>query len=658
MDRRASIVAAAVAALLSLGACQGYNFNPVGHCLIQPGTERVTLSKISTADILFVVDDSGSMLGEQTNLAAQFNQFITALDNSNAERVAYGLTPIDFHIAITTTSVFRSPRITGTSICRNTCTGATGANVCCVEATGTPQPPACRVDSDCDTAHGYGCRSTVDCGAASAVGGYGCFTVAPTCTPQRIPCTTLGEECGNIQEWYSTFSGCSPSYADNLFTAADEYPMGRFMALPGNPLVLHFDKDLYCAWNATTGQCTGPSTDTTTKPALITDFGENVVVGTCGSNQEQGIEAARDAIERARGLRGGQPTGPGYTGLGDFLHADSKLVVVWVTDEDDCSSPQNGADSVVFWQTASSDGCKADALLPAADQREFSASSVAAYFGSLGRPFAAAMVASFANGCNDLSCSIGYCCDTACTGTTACTSATCGGQGLPNRYKDLADALIGGGSQVVLGSVCDSFGGPGGTLERIAQIAQPPPGLTLPTLPAAGAVTILRITKADGTRRKSCYGPAPETMTAAEAAAAVPTPYDWWFTASDKQTTDADKHPTGVSRFVYINHLTNNCEANPGETYSADYLGLVPAGAYDKGGTWVEGGCIGATTVGDAMCANRLGGAASDWTCFAGYDASATPKCLSTATTRGTCVCGARTDTANPAASNCPGGSL
>jgi hypothetical protein len=428
---------------------------------------------VSTADVLFVVDDSGSMAAEQAGLATAFSQFVAATDAINANRVAGGLVPVDLHVAITTTSVFRSPRITGTSVCRNTCSGATGANVCCVEATGAPQPPACRVDSDCDTAHGYGCRSTVDCGAASAVGGYGCFTAAPTCTPQRIPCTTLGDECGNIQEWYATFSGCSPGYAENLFTATDEYPMGRFMALPGNPLVLHFDKGLYCAWDPALSECTGSSTDTTTRPALITDFGENVAVGTCGSNQEQGIEAARDAIERARGLRGGQPTGPGYTGLADFLHADSKLVVVWVTEEDDCSSPQNGADSVVFWQTASTDGCRADASLPAAQQREFSATSVADYLASLGRPFAVAVVASFMNGCSEASCVPGLCCDTACTGTTACTSATCGGQGMPTRYAALAAELRVRGVEVVQGSICDDLGV---TLGQVAQLVKPPAG--------------------------------------------------------------------------------------------------------------------------------------------------------------------------------------
>ena len=65
----------------SLGACQDYNFSPVKYAVIQPGTERVTLSEISTADILFVVDDSGSMGLKQQKLAASFDAFVASLQD-------------------------------------------------------------------------------------------------------------------------------------------------------------------------------------------------------------------------------------------------------------------------------------------------------------------------------------------------------------------------------------------------------------------------------------------------------------------------------------------------------------------------------------------------------------------------------------------------
>jgi hypothetical protein len=50
-------------------------------------------------DILFVVDNSGSMEQEQTNLATNFPMFASAIENYV---VAEGL-PLDYHVAITTT---------------------------------------------------------------------------------------------------------------------------------------------------------------------------------------------------------------------------------------------------------------------------------------------------------------------------------------------------------------------------------------------------------------------------------------------------------------------------------------------------------------------------------------------------------------------------
>jgi hypothetical protein len=120
-------VSFAVALLVFAAGCQDYNFNPVGHCLIQTGTKRVTLSNLSSADVLFVVDDSGSMQGEQTALATNFGAFIGNLDAANATRQAAGLEPFDFHIAVTSTSVLWNYQTSNT--CSSTCTGAAGQAV-------------------------------------------------------------------------------------------------------------------------------------------------------------------------------------------------------------------------------------------------------------------------------------------------------------------------------------------------------------------------------------------------------------------------------------------------------------------------------------------------------------------------------------------------
>src|SRR5512147_826331 len=121
MRRPALRVSLALLLVVGGAGCQDYNFNPVGKCLIQPATERVTLSDVSSADVLFVVDESGSMEGEQAALATAFAAFIANLNQYNGDRVLAGLQPFDFHIAVTTTSMKYNPEdpFGTTPTCRN-----------------------------------------------------------------------------------------------------------------------------------------------------------------------------------------------------------------------------------------------------------------------------------------------------------------------------------------------------------------------------------------------------------------------------------------------------------------------------------------------------------------------------------------------------------
>jgi hypothetical protein len=609
MDRRVSLRAALVVGLLAASGCQDYNFNPVGHCLIQPGTKRVTLSKISTADVLFVVDDSNSMLGKQNSLSSAFQSFMTVLNDENASRVASGGVPVDFHIAVTSTSNFLDWTPNGGSTCRAGCGSAAGA-VCCLGATNTPQPPQCKVSSEC--AQGYTCTNA--CPGTSAVwpvggGDSACYSNDGRCTPQPISCTTLGAACGLDQRYYNVDSSCTQAYggaATTMFTPTGEYPMGRFMASPSNEVVLHFTKDLWCPWDPALGKCTTP-TPGPGAGALVTKFQQNVVVGTCGSGQEQGLEAARRAIQRISEGRQSSRYVPG-----EFLHPNSKLVVVWISDENDCSSPNDPASAVTFPPnlTPSNDGCAQDSALPEAQQREYRIADYAAFFTSLQRPVGAAFIVSAkdqygSNKCQDQSCLPDVCTDPTCTDPNP---LVCGGQWKPQRYIALADQLRGRGADVVVGSICDSFGT---NLGRIAQIVKPPPGLTLPTEPAAGQVTLLRIVKPDDSTRKTCVGPPLVPMTAAAASAAG---FDWWFVEVDDPTHAA----TGPTKNVYLNPDSTRCQADPGESYSVDYIGQLP-----------PGGCR------DAVgCAAALGGSETDWTCLGHVDAVGT-----TPEQMGSCTC-------------------
>ncbi len=746
--------------------CQEYRFTPVKQCMLAPGTERVTVSTVSSADVLFVVDDSGSMQAKQAKLAASFATFIQSLSTYNQTRVSLGLEPFDFHIAITTTSVFYNPPSGAT--CAATCGSGSSAasNVCCFTSINLPQvvPLACPNQTECGT--GTTCRTDCQGHAGEAI----CCDSTGVPETTTIRCDQLGAPCGALQDRYvfsrhvqpctdssscatSPYSTCvtpeptrglgcggyvgqmccatrsctsssdcdtgfqcgscaglsgvccasqSPTYPEgqpNMMLACipgvavegSLYPHGSFVGVGPNPRVLHYDKSLYGVQVGDTwGPVADPATATNhqgfTTAQLNQFFEESVNVGTCGSGQEQGLQAGRLAILKALAGRqvdvvnsAGSIVDPPVTA--DWPHAGAKLVVVYIGDEDDCGSPEDPFRGIVLQGSAGHDTCASDAALPLAEQKEFPVTDMVSYLESLGRPLGAAFIESAAQTtCVDSFCTPGSCCDYQCTGSAlTCSTDSCGGQAPGGRFLAAANALTAGGADIVEGSICDPgatscnsdadcaagtacssgcLGAPFGSyccitsgplqgtlagssgfapiLSRIAEIVKPPSALLLPTQPAAGAVTVLRIVGADGGTRRLCNGPAPETLTLQQAQAQG---YDWWFTAGRQQITSDERSPSASSRYLFINHQTNHCEASPGETYSAEYLGLVPAS-----------GCSD-----DAFCASALGiidssdpGPGKGWTCFSGYDA--TGQCLvPSSTTPGTCVCSSRAET-------CPGG--
>lgn len=643
-------VALALAAVVAAG-CQDYNFNPVGQCLIQPGSRRVTLSDISSADVLFVVDDSGSMRGEQDKLAANFSAFIANLDAANDARAAAGLEPIDFHIAVTTTSIFWNFQTTQT--CRSDCPGASSSLVCCTSGN-TPalRPRAC-------TPGGAACPSSPtattcrnDCNQLK--GAYYCCDSGgnfPTSAQEQVPCSRAGVQCGTFERHHSFPSGCTPGVAVNEWP----FPRGDFVSWSGgssaNPRVLHFDKELY-----TTGVNRQGFTDT----QLIDFFrgagpvGGNIAVGTCGSGQEQALRAARLALEKAASRQqkdtyarekdgGGNPV-PTWNAAtrtassdADWLVAGSrsKLVLVFVGDEDDCSSPEDPSGGVVMLsEPPGNDACSRDAGTAAPlGQKQFAVSSFVDYVMGLGRPVGAAFVFPAAQeSCSGDSCTAGTCCARDCPGTIdVCTNnATCGGQAAGHRLLAAAGEFEARGADVVVGSICDPrFAA---LLDQVAEIVKPPAGLTLPSRPAESDITVLRIVSPSGQTRKVCGRPlAPATY--ASLAAAQASGADWWFTQVPDVVTPTIPvpqpwNPVALSQFVYINPQ-GSCIANPGETYSADYIGRLP-----------EGGCLS-----DAQCGAILGPGANGWTCYVpGPGGTCEPDGVGTP---GTCLCGNRSK-------NCP----
>jgi len=133
-------------------------------------------------------------------------------------------------------------------------------------------------------------------------------------------------------------------------------------------------------------------------------------------------------------------------------------------------------------------------------------------------------------------------------------------------------------------------------------------------VPASNQIALVRILDSSGRQRKVCTQSPP-----APAASA-----GWWF-VDCKDTTNPPAVAPGATGCIYINHesTTKDCEADPGETYSAEYLGQVP-----------PGGCPGAspTPAASQACATALGGSgsnqnAADWWCYGSSGGT------------GTCVC-------------------
>jgi hypothetical protein len=563
-----------VALLAVLAGCNDYSFSPVGHCLVQPGTVQVQLAKVSSADILFVVDDSPSMDPKQQGLADSFKDFIGRMVATNTARAGKGLEAIDFHVAVTTSSIFYAAAGT------RACVATTGGNQCC-------RPSSCTDVATCARGTGDGCGAGQACVSTPLLDASGNYVLGEKaqccaisdCAPAGTGCVP-GDACPVMTTAYANPAPSTSFCTEGLAVPGAPYPSGTFVAAPGNPTVLDFPKTL--GWGSW-----GSATPDPALTALVQQFTQNIRVGSCGSGQEQHLEAARLALQKA--LAGRQPG----LAAGTWPHPGSKLVVVWVGDEDDCSSPTSAPLAMVT-STPGADSCVLDKRRPATAQREIPVPTYADFLAGLVKPggaadLGAAFIVSSAR-CADGT----YAPADSCTGTPSCPvqpPATChagpvcgGAYAAGERFLALADALRARGFGVVEGTVCDAYppSSFGPVLSAIADLARPLAALRLPTRPAARAVTQLRIVDGDGATRRIC-------------AAGT----EWCFVSCSDASASPACLTADTSECVAIDEANGGCVANPGETYSAEYLGMLPAG-----------GCTSASG-----CAQELGGAAKDWTC-------------------------------------------
>ncbi len=87
---------AVVFVVLGMGSCQDYNFEELPSSVINEVRVGVTIHPAKEVDILFIMDNSGSMVGEQKQIADSFAAFANELDT----RVEQG-----YQIAIATTGM-------------------------------------------------------------------------------------------------------------------------------------------------------------------------------------------------------------------------------------------------------------------------------------------------------------------------------------------------------------------------------------------------------------------------------------------------------------------------------------------------------------------------------------------------------------------------
>jgi hypothetical protein len=94
---RASRALLLAALLAPATGCQGYAFEELPTSVIREKRWSTKVNVSSAVDILFVVDNSRSMVGEQTAIAASFSAFTDKLEESFGD---------DYHIAVVTTGMY------------------------------------------------------------------------------------------------------------------------------------------------------------------------------------------------------------------------------------------------------------------------------------------------------------------------------------------------------------------------------------------------------------------------------------------------------------------------------------------------------------------------------------------------------------------------
>jgi hypothetical protein len=280
------ISAGLMIAAASVSVFSACNSNPV-EFLSSSGSIQKTLPRSASSqqkmDILWVVDNSGSMCQEQKFLGENFDKFINGLSQ----------TQLDFHLAVTTTHVPAGPYPTEPV-----------AKAGQIQSQPQPLPtfdPTCRGTAETNyqpvrdaLAAAVACMATPD----SSLTAWTNDQIGCALRDQRMPCPGVTDRDGD------TFITTA-----DLFPQPSEYrPIPRFLKT----------EDYRDA---------GGQLDL---DRLNADFVCMTLVGTRGTGYEKGLQAAILAVS------------PDLTGAGrpneGFIRREADTAVIFVTDENDCSN--------------------------------------------------------------------------------------------------------------------------------------------------------------------------------------------------------------------------------------------------------------------------------------------------------------------------------
>jgi hypothetical protein len=219
--------------------------------------------------------------------------------------------------------------------------------------------------------------------------------------------------------------GGGRTYPNNAYRV-DGTPFPRGIVVAIDPAVNPADVATWgdFLWSSATG-FTGPRILPADPATLVSDFERNVLVGAEGSGREEPFAAIELAL--------GEQLAAGRQNEG-FLRPGARLAVVFLSDEDDCSGPQ---DTAIQSNQACRDARAAgSSLVPVSHY-----ASVLANAGGEPRDVVVAAIVG-------VTCTGGVCTNTLCTGTPRGATTT------PDRFLELLGAFPAASTR--LASICDA----------------------------------------------------------------------------------------------------------------------------------------------------------------------------------------------------------